>query len=452
MVFKIPERHDSAAGSVFYRVPGHLYPVAISATGMTITDRSGKTYLDMSGGAAVSCVGHGHPDVIAAVRSQLDKLAFAHTAFFTNEPQEELAERLTARFDEAGSRVYFGSSGSEANETAFKIAWQYWAARGRAEKQIIISREHSYHGNTFGALSVSGNDSRRRASSAPLIDWPRIPPCYEYRERQPQETPEAYGRRAADYLEAAIASCGADRVAAFVCEPVVGSSLGVVAAAPGYLARVREICDRQDVLLIADEVMCGSGRTGEYFAHSHDRTRPDMVTLAKGIAGGYQPLSAVVLGDKVATALSGAGFAHGHTYIGHAAACAAGAAVQRIIDRDDLLRRTAEMGKTLLALLRESVGGHPSVGDIRGRGLFAAIELVRDRESRAGFENGGQLPGQLRLAAMEEGLLCYPGGFWTNGRFVPHIMVAPPMIVEEKDLRSCAETIRVVIDRVIGGA
>lgn len=454
MPFQIPERRDdpSTAASVFYRDPGHRYPVAVSAEGVTITDRSGKTYLDMSSGAAVSCLGHGHPDVVAAIKDQLDRLAFAHTAFFTNEAQEELASRLAARFGEAGSRVYFSSGGSEANETALKLAWQYWAAHGRADKKIIISREHSYHGNTFGVLSASGNSGRRRASAAPLIDWPRIPPCYEYRERQPQETSEAYGQRAADYLEAAITGCGADRVAAFICEPVVGSSLGAVAAVPGYLARVREICDRHDVLLIADEIMCGSGRTGEYFAHSFDGVRPDMVTLAKGIAGGYQPLAAVVLGEKIAASLSSAGFAHGYTYIGHATACAAGIAVQKVIDREDLLGRTSRMGTQLLAMLRESVGDHPRVGDIRGRGLFAAIELVSDRETRAGFMRGGRLPDRLRLAAMEEGLLCYPGGFWTDERFVPHIMLAPPMIAEEKHLCACAEKVRLVIDRVVGGA
>jgi adenosylmethionine-8-amino-7-oxononanoate aminotransferase len=390
--------------------------------------------------------------VVAAIEDQLHKLAFAHTAFFTNEPQEELARRLAVRFGDPGSRVYFTSGGSEANETALKLAWQYWAAHARGDKKIIISREHSYHGNTFGVLSASGNPGRRRMSAAPLIDWPRIPPCYEYREREPHETPEAYGQRAADYLEAAIVRCGADRVAAFICEPVVGSSLGVVAAAPGYLARIREICDRHDVLLIADEIMCGSGRTGEYFAHSFDGIRPDIVTLAKGIGGGYQPLAAVVLGKRVATTLSNSGFAHGYTYIGHAAACAAGLAVQTVIDRDDLLSRTRRMGKMLLAMLRESIGDHPMVGDIRGRGLFAAIELVSDRQSRAGFERGGRLPDQLRLTAMEEGLLVYPGGFWTNERFVPHIMLAPPMIADEEQLRACTEIVQRVIGRVVGGA
>lgn len=445
---------DSAAptsgGSVFYRVPGHRYPVAVAADGMTITDNSGKTYLDMSGGAAVSCVGHGHPDVVAAIKDQLDELAFAHTAFFTNEPQEELARRLIARFGEAGARAYFTSGGSEANETALKLCWQYWAAHGRPDKKIVIGREHSYHGNTFGVLSVSGNNNRRQASAVPLIDWPRIPACYEYRERKPQETQEAYGRRAADYLEGAIVKQGADRVAAFICEPVVGSSLGVVSAAPGYLARVREICDQYDVLFIADEIMSGSGRTGKYFAHMHDSVHPDIVTLAKGIGGGYQPLAAVIVGNRIATTLSSTGFAHGHTYIGHAVACAAGVAVQKAIDRQGLLERTACMGNRLLVLLQEALVDHPLVGDIRVRGLFAGIELVRNRHTRAGFIHGEGLPEQLRLAAMDEGILCYPGGISTEGGFVPHVMLAPPMIVEEDQLRFCGKTLRRVIDRVLG--
>ncbi|MEJ2089705.1 MAG: aminotransferase class III-fold pyridoxal phosphate-dependent enzyme, partial [Gammaproteobacteria bacterium] len=280
---------------VFYRAPGRRYPLAVSANGVWITDSDGTRYLDMSGGAAVSILGHGHPDVIAAVKAQLETLAFAHTRFFTNEPQEALAAVLAGRFGAQGARIYFTSGGSEANETALKVAWQYWAARDRPEKKVVISRDHAYHGNTFGALSVSGNVGRRRASAAPLVDWPRIPACYAYRERRLEESVEAYGERVADCLDAAIVECGSERVAAFILEPVVGSSLGVVPAVPGYLERVRAICDRHEVLLIADEIMCGSGRTGRFFAHEHDGVLPDIATLAKGLGGGYQPLAATVL-------------------------------------------------------------------------------------------------------------------------------------------------------------
>jgi adenosylmethionine-8-amino-7-oxononanoate aminotransferase len=428
------------------------YPVAVAGQGVRLTDATGKRYLDMSGGAAVSCLGHGHPAVAEAVTRQVESLAFAHTAFFTNDPQEQLAARLVRRFRDYRARVYFLSGGSEANETALKIAWQYWAALGEPEKKIIISREHSYHGNTFGALSISGNPGRRRASAAPLIDWPRIPPCYPYREQLNSESPADYSRRAADCLEAAILECGADNVAAFICEPVVGTSLGVVAATPGYLAQVREICDRFEILFIADEIMCGSGRTGTFFAHEHDRVRPDIVTLAKGIGGGYQPLAAAVIGSKIASVLRNSGFAHGHTYIGHAAACAAGVAVQDVMDRDNLLERTRMMGERFLALLQSQFSDHPNVGDIRGRGLFIGIELVSDPETKAGFRDRPGLPEGLRVTAMRHGLIVYPGGIIVDGCTVPHIMIAPPMIVEDRHLIECVDKLSAVIRETIDGS
>ena len=425
--------------AVLYRAPRQHYPTAVSADGMYITDADGKRYLDMSGGAAVSCLGHNHPDVVNAVTRQLQTLAFAHTAFFTNEPQEQLAAALVRRFRSPGARVYLVSGGSEANETALKIAWQYWAARGQPDKKIIISREHSYHGNTLGTLSASGNPGRRRASAAPLIDWPRIRPCYPYREMRDDEDVVAYGRRAADCLEEAILESGADNVAAFICEPVVGSSLGVVAAAPGYLERVREICDQHEVLLIADEIMCGTGRTGTFFAHEHDGVEPDIVTLAKGIGGGYQPLAATVVGPRLAEGMTGSGFAHGHTYIGHAAACSAGVAVLNAFDQYDLLDRAQRMGDTFVALLRDAFENHQHVGEIRGRGLFVGIELVEDPVSRCGFENRSGLPDELRKAAMEQGLIVYPGAIQVDQRTVPHIMLAPPMIAEVRHLEECVD-------------
>jgi adenosylmethionine-8-amino-7-oxononanoate aminotransferase len=402
----------------------------------------------MSGGAAVSCVGHGHPRVLAAIQEQLTSLAFAHTAFFTNRHQEELASRLGARFGDPAARVYFLSGGSEANETALKMAWQYWTARGMPDKKIIISREHSYHGNTLGVLSVSGNTARRRASAAPLLDWPRISPCYSFRDREQSETMEQYVSRICNELESAITGVGADRVAAFICEPVVGSSLGVVAAEPGYLGRIRDICDRHKVLMIADEIMCGSGRTGTYFAFQHDRIRPDIATLAKGIGGGYQPLAATVICGKIAQTLQEAGFAHGHTYIGHATACAAGVAVQEVLDEENLLERTQRMGERFQELLLERFGDHPLVGDIRGRGLFRGLELVSDRASRRGFEDGGKLPGKLLLAAMEAGLICYPGGFTIDGAMVPHILLAPPMVLEEPHMLECLDRLEQTLKAV----
>ena len=442
----IAKSNDSA---VLHRSPQYSYPVAVMASGMRITDSSGRQYLDMCGGAAVSCLGHAHPDVVAAVRNQVDKLAFAHTAFFTNEPQEELARRIADRFSDPEARVYFLSGGSEANDSALKLAWQYWSSLGKPDKKLIISREHSYHGNTFGVLSASGNEMRRRASAAPLIEWPRIPPCYEYRERRPGESLEDFGRRSADYLEDAILAAGSDTVAAFIAEPVVGSSLGIVPAAPGYFERIREICDRHEVLFIADEIMCGSGRTGKYFAHEHENIRPDIATLAKGIAGGYQPLAATVVSGRVGSALTHSGFAHGHTYIGHAVACAAGLAVQKVIDRDNLLSRTRHLGDTLSDMLQAAFAGHPNVGDIRCRGLFAGIELVSDRNSRTGFENGQRLADEIRLAAIQQGLICYPASIVVDSMTVPHVLLAPPMIAQESDFEEGISKLAAAIDATI---
>ena len=437
--------------SVLYRAPAATYPMAVESSGMYIFDTDGTRYLDMSGGAAVSCVGHAHPRVVEAVREQLGQLAFAHTAFFTNRPQEELAGRLQARFGDPGARVYFSSGGSEANETALKMAWQYWASRGRPDRKVIVSREHSYHGNTLGGLSVSGNSARRKASAAPLLEWPRIAPCYAYRDRRPDESTEQYVDRISGELESAIERTGPERVAAFICEPVVGSSLGVVAAEPGYLQRIRAICDRHDILLIFDEIMCGSGRTGTWFAFEHDGIRPDIVTLAKGIGGGYQPLAATVINTRVAQALNDSGFAHGHTYIGHATACAAGLAVQDVIDDEGLLERTQKQGQRYGQLLQERFGAHPRIGDIRGRGLFRALELVSDRETQRGFDDGGALPGRLLHSARDAGLICYPGGIMVDGAMVPHIMLAPPMVLEEKHMLECADRIESVLEQVFSG-
>lgn len=433
---------------VFYRSPNHAYPAAVRANGVHVTDDRGKTYLDMSGGAAVSCLGHAHPDVTKALKKQIDALAFAHTSFFTNEPQEELASIIASRFHEPDARVYFLAGGSEANETAMKVAWQYWAAQGRESKKVIVSREHSYHGNTLGALSISGNASRRRASAAPLLEWPRISPCYEYRDCRGDESREEYGLRVANELQTAINEHGKDNIAAFIAEPIVGSSLGVVAATPGYFARVRQICDENDILLIADEIMSGTGRSGTFFAHEHENFHPDIVTLAKGIGGGYMPLGAVLLSESVASGLSRSGFSHGHTYVGHAAACAAGVAVQRVFDRDGLIERTAQLGEVLMKRLSEAFSEHPNAGNIRGRGLFAAVEFVSDRESKAGFDGQPRLAEQLRLAAMDEGLICYPGSITVDGRTVPHVMLAPPMISTEEQLEEGVARLRAAVAQI----
>lgn len=432
--------------SVFARDLKADYPKAVSAGGMYIHDSDGKCYLDMSGGAAVSCLGHQHPAVLKAVKLQFQNMAFAHTAFFTNEPQEKLAALIAGQFTEEGAKVYFSSGGSEANETALKMAWQYWQAKGQPGKTKIVSREHSYHGNTFGAFSASGNPRRRARMAGVLVDWPRIDACYPYRKAVEGESEEAYGLRMANKLEEAIAQEGADTIAAFIAEPVVGASLGVVAAPKGYFKRIREICDAHDILLILDEIMCGTGRTGTFFAHEQEGIVPDLVTLAKGIGGGYQPLAATVARKKLVTFFKHeGGFDHGHTYIGHATACAAGLAVTRTLKEEDLLKRVQAQGAKYLAALTKRFSQHPHVGDIRGRGLFLGLEFVADRESKTPVKDAGAVAGQLKKAAMKNGLICYPGAAESA-----HILLAPPFILEDQHIGEALDKLERIIQEVFG--
>ena len=437
--------------SVFYRDPGTSYPTAVSASGMYIVDAEGRQYLDMSGGAAVSSVGHGHAAVIAAISEQAATLPFAHTAFFTNEPQETLASRLAERFAEDGAVVWFTAGGSESNESALKIAWQYWRARGQRDKTIIISREFSYHGGTLGATSISGSVFRRAPYEKVLHDWPRIAPCYAYRHQRQNESDEDYGKRVAGELDDAIRAAGPENVAAFIAEPVVGATLGVVPPVAGYFREIRRICDEHDVLLIADEVMCGSGRCGTFYAHEQDDVVPDMVSIAKGLGGGYQPLGALLTRNHIMAAIrdSEDAFAHGHTYIGHPVACAAGVAVQDCLD-DGLLEQVTGKGDRLRSLLADRFGEHPNIGDIRGRGLFVGIEFVADRESKEAFPASDGIPGKLKAAAMENALICYPGGGSVDGRAGAHLLLAPPFIAEDQHFAELADKLGNMFDAVFG--
>jgi len=424
-------------GNVFYRSPTQHYPVCVRGEGVYLYDSTGKQYLDGSGGAAVSCLGHGNVDVLNAIRQQVGDLAFAHTSFFTNRPQEVLASMLSDRFGESGSKVYFVSGGSEANETAIKLARQYWLAKGAASRTLFISRHQSYHGNTLGALSLSGFPGRREIYNSMLFDWPKIEPCYPYRLRRDDESDEQYAQRSASALEKAIVEAGPDNVAAFVAETVSGATLGAVAAATGYFARVREICDRFGVLLILDEVMAGSGRTGSYFAFEQENIRPDIVTLAKGLGGGYQPIGATVCREFIHRQIVDAHgeFAHGHTYVGHATACAAGVAVQNVLDNAHLLSNVEARGRDLRDQLWATFAEHPNVGDIRGRGLFVAIELVCDKETREPPSASLGLPATIRTLAMAEGLICYPVGGTADGHDGAHILLAPPFIFAEAHIQ-----------------
>jgi adenosylmethionine-8-amino-7-oxononanoate aminotransferase len=410
--------------------------MAVSAQGVLVRDSRGNTYIDASGGAAVSSLGHGHPDIISAMHRQIDRLAYAHTAFFTTEAAEELAERLAAGAPAGMSEVYFVSGGSEAMETAMKLARQYFVETGQAERTVFIARRQSYHGNTLGALALGGNEFRRRHFAPLLIDVPRVAPCYEYRDRADHQSRDEYTAGLLQELEAAILASGPEKVIGFCAEPVVGATGGAIPPTPGYFAGVRALCDRYGILFIADEVMCGMGRCGTMYAIEQEGVAPDIITIAKGLGAGYQPIGAVLAQAALVERLrSGSGaFQHGHTYIGHPVAAAAALAVQKVIERDDLLAQVRMRGESLRRMLGEAFGGHEHVGDIRGRGLFMALEMVQDRPTRQPFAPERKLHAAIKAQAMANGLMVYPMGGTIDGQHGDHILLAPPFIASEAEL------------------
>ncbi len=443
-----------AMSHVFHRHTGSLPPLAVKGDGVYIVDAQGKRYLDASGGAAVSCLGHSHPRVRAAIRRQIDEIAFAHTAFFTSRPAEELAERLAREAPGDLERVYFVCGGSEANEAALKLARQYFLEIGEPERRHVVARRQSYHGNTLGALAAGGNMWRRAPFEPLLIETHHIAPCYPYRDRREGESDEAYGLRVADELEQKILELGPETVMAFIAEPVVGATAGALVPVDGYFRRIREICDRYGVLLILDEVMCGMGRTGTLFACEQDGIAPDLLTIAKGLGAGYQPIGALLVSERVYEAIRrGSGFfQHGHTYLGHPTACAAALAVQEAIEEEHLLERVRSMGEALEDALIERFANHRHVGDIRGRGLFRGLELVVDRASKEPFDPELRLYARIKAEAMERGLICYPGGGTIDGRRGDHILLAPPFIVERDHVAELVDKLADAIDAAVAAA
>lgn len=436
---------------VLHRSLRNTPAVAVRGQGVWIHDSAGRAYLDGSGGAAVSCLGHNHPDVQAALHAQVDALAYAHTSFFTTEVAEKLAARLVADAPAGTSHAYFVSGGSEAVEAALKMARQYFVEIGQPQRRHIIARRQSYHGNTLGALAVGGNAWRRAQFAPLLIEVEHVSPCYAYRDQHSGETADQYGERLGKELEAAIQRLGPDSVMAFVAEPVVGATSGAVTAVPGYFRRIREVCDRHGVLFIADEVMCGMGRTGTLYAVEQEGVTPDLITIAKGLGGGYQPIGAVMAQQHIVQAMQqGSGFfQHGHTYLGHALACAASLAVQDVIRRDGLLERVRVMGASLTQRLQEALGDHPHVGDIRGRGLFMGVELVRDRATKQTFDPDLALHARIKREAMARGLMVYPMGGTIDGRQGDHVLLAPPFIISEDELDQLTERLTGAIDAAI---
>ena len=427
------------------------FPTAVAGDGCFLIDENGKRYFDGSGGAAVSCLGHSNQKVKDAMIEQLDQLAFAHTGFFTSQPAEALAELLVANAPAHIDRVYFVSGGSEAGESAIKLARQYHIENGEPQRQHLIARRQSYHGNTLGALAVGGNEWRRRQFAPLLMDVSHIAPCYEYAERHQTETLEAYGERVAGELETEIQRLGKDHVMAFLAEPVVGATLGAVPAVEGYFRRVREICNRYNVLLILDEVMCGMGRTGHLFACDGEAVAPDILCIAKGLGAGYQPIGAMLCSDKIYSTIErGSGFfQHGHTYLGHPIAAAAANAVLKEILENNLIDQVRARGEYLQDALQSRFARHPHVGDIRGRGLFRGIEFVANRETRQPFDSSLGIAGKLKKAAFTHGLVCYPMAGTRDGKNGDHVLLAPPFIATESELDAALDALESAVEEVI---
>jgi len=407
---------------------------AVRGEGSYLIDDSGKRYLDGCGGAAVSCLGHSHPAVVEAVQKQVATLPYAHTSFFTTEVMERLADTL-AGLAPGMARVLLLSGGSEAVEAALKLSRQYFLEVGQPDRHIFIARRQSYHGNTLGALAVGGNEWRRKPFQPLLTEGHHIAPCFEYRERVDGETREEYAERAALELEEKIVELGPDNVAGFVAETVVGATAGAVTAVPGYFQRVREICDRYGVHLILDEVMCGTGRTGSMMAYQQEHIIPDIVTMAKGLAAGYQPIGALLCREQITeTIMNNSGFfQHGHTFMGHATAAAASLATLQAIKAENLLENVVARGKRIRASLRFAFAEHAFVGDVRGRGLFIGVEFVADRNSKEPFDPAAQVHKKVQFAAMENGLLCYAMGGTIDGRRGDHVLIAPPYNLSSED-------------------
>lgn len=427
-------------------------PVAVGGDGVYLIAQDGTRILDACGGAAVSCLGHSNPNVIAAIQKQVGSLAYAHTSFFTSEPAEELAEFLATRAPGDLNRVYFVSGGSEAMEAALKLARQYYVEAGKPEKSQIIGRWQSYHGNTLGALATGGN-RWRRAQFAPLLSdsMHHIDPCYTYRGQRDDETEFDYGQRVANQLEEKILELGAQTVAAFVAEPVVGATMGAVPSVDGYFKRIRAICDQYDILLILDEVMCGMGRTGHLFACNHDGVEPDMIAIAKGLGAGYQPIGALLVSDGIFDTLAaGTGFfQHGHTYLGHPTACAGALAVMHEVEAQNLLPAVRQRGEALKASLTNRFGAHPNVGDIRGRGLFMGLELVEDRDTKAAFNPSKRVHARLKSSAMQAGLMCYPMGGTIDGQAGDHILLAPPFIIDDGHVTEITDKLSIALEETL---
>lgn len=427
-------------------------PIAVSGQGIWLRESTGHAVMDASGGAAVACLGHGHPHVLGAMQAQLGQLTYAHTALFSCESAERLADMLVGHAPGGLTHAYFVSSGSEGMEAALKMARQYFVEKGEPQRTRFIARRQSYHGNTLGALAAGGN-AMRRAPYAPILSqaFSHVSPCYSYRDRADHESDADYIQRLADELEAEFQRLGPRNVIAFCAETVVGATLGCVTPLPGYFPKMREICDRHGALLILDEVMSGMGRVGSMHAWEQEGVVPDIQVIAKGLGGGYQPIGGILVQGRVIEAIrdGSGGFMHGHTYQAHPMACAAALAVQEVIAQEDLLTNVNAMGAALEAGLTERLGNHRHVGDIRGRGLFWAIELVQDRASKAVFDPALKMNERVKREAYARGLGCYPMGGTIDGLRGDHVILAPPYNVTAAEVDMILERFAAAVEAAL---
>ena len=436
--------------NIFPRHTSYDLPYAVRGDGCYIIDKNDKRYLDASGGAAVSCLGHSDITVRNAIIEQTEKLAFAHTSFFTSDPAEKLAKLLAENSPKGLNKVYFVSSGSEAVEASLKLARQYFVEIGEPERHRVISRKQSYHGNTLGALAAGGNVWRRSFFEKILVDTSLISPCYPYRHQNVNETEIDYGLRVANELEEEIKFLGPQNVMAFIAETVVGATAGALTPVPGYFKRIREICDKYGVLLILDEVMCGMGRTGSLFACEEENIIPDILTIAKGLGAGYQPIGAMLCQDFIYDSIAnGSGFfQHGHTYLGHPIACAASLAVLTKLINENMCKKVKDKGEILQKILERDLGQSQFVGDIRGRGLFRGIEIVKDRSTKEPFSKKLNVANKIKKEALNLGLICYPMQGTVDGIIGDHILIAPPFIINENEINEISSKLKTTIENI----
>ncbi len=425
-------------------------PRIVRGAGSYLYDAAGRRYLDGSGGPAAFSIGHGNREVNAAITAQLEQVACGYRYLFTSEPLEQLTSLLLTRCGPQFAHIVYSGSGSEAVESAMKLALQYWDARGLPAKKHFVARERSYHGNTLGALSASGVLERRRPFEGSLLDVSFVSAANAYRPLGGLAGAEL-AAALADELDAHIAALGSQRVAAFIFEPVVGAAGGVVPGPPGYAQAVRAVCDRHEVLVIADEVMCGAGRCGTWRALEHDGVVPDIMADGKGLAGGYLPLAATILRKQLGdTILSEHGsFLTGHSYSGHTTACAAGLAVQRLIERESLVSRVRTRGEALRRELQDALKRFEEVGDVRGRGFLIGVELVRDRATQEPFPAERALSHAIGRRAFADGLICYPCAGHVGGVLGDTIIVAPPYNASEAELAELIEKLAGAIGRTL---